>query len=355
VFETGVPPQYRIYGYLRGSLVKPEELYTSVVITRLGREPERFEFEPAGEFLVSTRELSEPHSFDVRVEANFQGRSYRWEFSSVEGRTEIADTVAAASGLRGEAAQSRELVRVAQLRGKVIPKEKSTAQIIPRFSGILREVRKQLGEGVQKGEVVAVVESNESLQPFEVRSPLSGTVTASNGVVGEFLGENRVLFQVQTPGEVWGEFLIPLTNARQVDVGQTLHFTALEGGDEGRGTVSFRAPYVDEETQSQIIRISLPEGGGRFLPGTALLARVPVESRTAAVAVRKDSVFSFRDWKVVFRKVGTLYEATPVQLGMSDGEFVEVLAGLHVGEEYVTENAFLIKADILKSGASHDH
>ncbi|MEY3608417.1 MAG: hypothetical protein RLZZ447_1205, partial [Verrucomicrobiota bacterium] len=34
---------------------------------------------------------------------------------------------------------------------------------------------------------------------------------------------------------------------------------------------------------------------------------------------------------------------------------VEVLKGLAPGEEYVTDNSFLIKADIGKSGASHDH
>jgi cobalt-zinc-cadmium efflux system membrane fusion protein len=32
-----------------------------------------------------------------------------------------------------------------------------------------------------------------------------------------------------------------------------------------------------------------------------------------------------------------------------------VLKGLKAGERYVTENSFLIKADIGKSGASHDH
>ena len=34
---------------------------------------------------------------------------------------------------------------------------------------------------------------------------------------------------------------------------------------------------------------------------------------------------------------------------------VEVLNGIQPGELYVTENSFLLKADIGKSGASHDH
>jgi cobalt-zinc-cadmium efflux system membrane fusion protein len=44
-----------------------------------------------------------------------------------------------------------------------------------------------------------------------------------------------------------------------------------------------------------------------------------------------------------------------LELGRRDGEFVEVLSGLEPGTGYVSENSYLVKADIEKSGASHDH
>ncbi len=44
-----------------------------------------------------------------------------------------------------------------------------------------------------------------------------------------------------------------------------------------------------------------------------------------------------------------------LDLGINNSEWVEVLGGLKPNTEYVTENSFLIKADIEKSGASHDH
>ncbi len=50
-----------------------------------------------------------------------------------------------------------------------------------------------------------------------------------------------------------------------------------------------------------------------------------------------------------------MYEVRMLDLGRADEEWVEVLGGLKVGTEYVTENSYLIKADIEKSGASHDH
>jgi cobalt-zinc-cadmium efflux system membrane fusion protein len=44
-----------------------------------------------------------------------------------------------------------------------------------------------------------------------------------------------------------------------------------------------------------------------------------------------------------------------VTLGDSDGEWVEIKAGLAPGQRFVVNNSYLIKADIEKSGASHDH
>jgi cobalt-zinc-cadmium efflux system membrane fusion protein len=44
-----------------------------------------------------------------------------------------------------------------------------------------------------------------------------------------------------------------------------------------------------------------------------------------------------------------------LELGARDGEFAEVLGGLEPGTRYVTEQSFLLKADVEKSGAAHDH
>ena len=58
---------------------------------------------------------------------------------------------------------------------------------------------------------------------------------------------------------------------------------------------------------------------------------------------------------MVFVNVGDAYEARPLELGRRDGQWVEVVSGLSPGERYVTRNSYVIKADIGKAGASHDH
>ena len=75
----------------------------------------------------------------------------------------------------------------------------------------------------------------------------------------------------------------------------------------------------------------------------------------APLAVRSDALQRFRDFTVVFEKVDETYEVRMLELGRQNTEWVEVLGGLEPGADYVAGNSFLIKADIEKSGASHDH
>ncbi len=44
-----------------------------------------------------------------------------------------------------------------------------------------------------------------------------------------------------------------------------------------------------------------------------------------------------------------------LRLGVSDSTYTEVLGGIATGEPYAATNSFIVKADIGKAGATHDH
>jgi cobalt-zinc-cadmium efflux system membrane fusion protein len=83
--------------------------------------------------------------------------------------------------------------------------------------------------------------------------------------------------------------------------------------------------------------------------------RVVVGELKVSLAVQKKGLQRFRESNVVFEQVDDTYEVRMLELGREDPERVEVLSGLDPGARYVTDNSYLIKADIEKSGASHDH
>jgi cobalt-zinc-cadmium efflux system membrane fusion protein len=84
-------------------------------------------------------------------------------------------------------------------------------------------------------------------------------------------------------------------------------------------------------------------------------AKITTAVKDVPLAVRAEGIQQFRDFQVVYAQVGSTYEVRMLELGATDGEYVEVLGGLAPGTTYVAENSYLIKADIEKSGASHDH
>ena len=78
-------------------------------------------------------------------------------------------------------------------------------------------------------------------------------------------------------------------------------------------------------------------------------------ARSVPNVLRTSSVQNERDWDVVFVKYENVYEVRPVVMGSSDGDLVEIVSGLDPGEQYVSENSYVLKADIGKAGATHDH
>ncbi|MEE4464815.1 efflux RND transporter periplasmic adaptor subunit, partial [Azotobacter chroococcum] len=106
---------------------------------------------------------------------------------------------------------------------------------------------------------------------------------------------------------------------------------------------------------SVVARASIPNPDGRWRPGMSVSAEVTIAKHQVPLAVKESGLQRFRDFTVVFAQVGETYEVRMLELGARDGEYVEVLGGLKPGTPYVAEQSFLIKADIEKSGASHDH
>ena len=125
--------------------------------------------------------------------------------------------------------------------------------------------------------------------------------------------------------------------------------------EEFAATLAYIAPVGDAPSQSVTARAIVKNPGGKLRPGLFVKGEIEIASTDAPVVVRREAIQTFRDWQVVYRNRGTLYEITPVELGLVDGDFVQVLSGLAPGETYVTQNSFIVKADIGKAAATHDH
>lgn len=355
IFERGVPPEFRVFLYEKGKPIDPTEAKVTIELHRFGGRVDKIGFAKRDNYLLGDKEIVEPHSFDVKVVAERGGKTHRWEYDSYEGRTTMTPDAVKSSGIVIEAAGPAKIKTTIKVNGRVQPNEDHMTHVIPRYPGIVKKIRKRLGDAVAKDEVVAVVESNESLQPYEVKSSLAGTVIGKDVRQGEFVKEGEVIYSVADLGTVWVDLNVHRKDFDRLKVGEAVTIFAGEGLTNATGTVSYISPFGAEDTQTMLARVELPNPTGKWRPGLFVTGEIVVEEAEVPVAVKASALQSFRDWQVVFMAEGGMFEIAILELGRRDAEWVEVLSGLNPGQKYAAENSFIIKADILKSGASHDH
>ena len=353
IVETGVPPEFRAWATDGGRALDPRDVDLNVTLTRLGSRLDEHEFQAQGDFLRGTALVYEPHSFAVSVNAVHERRSYRWQYDSFEGRTRISPEMAEAFGLATGIAGPAAIEEAVTLYGNIAPDTDRVRAVSARFDGAIRSVHVMPGETVAEGQLLATVESNESLQSYPINAPISGAVTERIANPGEQTA-GRQLFTIVDTSSVWAELAVFPGDRDRVRLGSEVTVAPASGGAPMAGLIS----YIDvfsAANQSVSARVVLDNGDGSLTPGTFVTAVVRVAEHQVPLAVRRSALQTFRDFTVVYAQIGDEYEVRMLELGRASGDWVEVLGGLDPGTRYVTENSFVLKADIEKSGATHDH
>jgi cobalt-zinc-cadmium efflux system membrane fusion protein len=353
LYETGVPPEFHVYAYQQGKPLAPDAVELEVELTRVDGQVERFSFKPLKDYLRGQGVVAEPHSFDVLINARHAGRTYRWNYSSYEGRTEIPAALAEEAGIETEIAGPVTIVETVRLTGRVQADPARLAQVRARFPGAVKSIEARLGERVHAGDVLARIQSNESLQTYTLQAPIAGVILRRDVQPGMATG-TEPLFVIADLSQVWVELDVFARHIGQVKSGQSVTVESLDG-TRFTGRIDWVAPLTLHASQSVQARVILDNAAGLLRPGQFVRARVTVAEHPVKLAVRQSAIQRFRDFAVVFARFGEIYEVRMLELGRRNSEWVEVLGGLKPGSEYVTGNSYLIKADIEKSGASHDH
>lgn len=353
IAEAGLPPEFHLYAFENDVLIPASRFTATIELERLGGEREVFGFVPEGDYLRGLGAVREPHSFDVSVTATHSEQTQNWQFESHEGRTQIAERIATESGIRTEPAGARTIVETVELTGTVQADPARISEVRARFPGIVTEVRRDTGDLVSRGDTLGFVETNESLRSVAIEAPISGRIVSRNIQIGQVTGGDP-LFVIADLSEVWVQLDVFGRDLGTIAAGQSVRIRSLDGVVH-EGAIDWVSPLVAHGSQSVRARVPLSNPDGNLRAGQFVRARVVVAESKVSLAVRRSALQSFRDFDVVYAKVGDTYEVRMLYLGRKDDDYIEVLGGLITGEIYVTDNSYLIKADIEKSGASHDH
>lgn len=269
-------------------------------------------------------------------------------------RTQIAAATASAMGVKLAVAGPATLLQTLTLSGTVQADPTRISRVRARYPGVVREIAVQPFSTVSRGAVLAQVQSNESLLNYPLTAPIAGTIVEQQAQVGEATGD-AALFTIVDITRVWVELDVFQRELALIDEGQRVELIDLDGSVVANGHIARIAPLVVHGSQSVRARVVIDNTSGNLRPGQFVSGRVTITTSKVPLAVEIDALQRFRDADVVFVVSGDAYEALTVKKGRADSQYVEVLAGLEAGMQYVTANSYLIRADLEKSGAGHDH
>ena len=272
-----------------------------------------------------------------------------------EGRNvELTAEAAQAAGIELAQAGPAMIRQVLPLYGTVQPNAERMRAVTARFPGVIRSVSKKVGDAVREGQTLATVESNESLQTYPVVAPLNGVITMRSANPGEHAGD-AALFTVADLSTVWVELALFPRDLSKVRVGQDVRVKGADSDHTGDGKIVYVTPLGESTSQTLTARVLLDNSASRWAPGLYVTGEVTLSVAEVPVAVKTSAVQTIDGQPVVFGRTDEGFEPRQVTLGHSDGDVTEIRTGLAAGANYVARNSFVLKSELGKSEAGHEH
>ena len=215
--------------------------------------------------------------------------------------------------------------------------------------------------GMSKEAVQAVAKTGEVEPTYLVYAPIDGLVVEREATLGELVGPDKErLLMLANLDPVWVFADVPEAKLNQVSVGSAARVTVPAlSSDEFEGKVSYVVPELDPATRTARVRVEVPNEAMKLLPG--MFATVAISAGAGGepvIAVPEQAVQNVEGEPAVFVPVEgepNTFAKRAVGVGRPIGGMIPVFAGLKEGEKYVSSGSFLLKAELGKAGAAHEH
>lgn len=194
-----------------------------------------------------------------------------------------------------------------------------------------------------------------SLTRHEVRAPIAGVIIDKQLTVGQVLQADAPVFIVADLSSVWIEMTVRAQDLGTVRTGQVATVRSSAFDASGSAQVRYISALVGEQTRTAMARLELPNPDGLWRPGLPVNVTLTTDTTQVPVAVASTALQTLDEQAVVFVRTETGFLARPVVTGRRDGNWTEIRQGLQANESYAATNSFLLKAELGKASASHEH
>ncbi len=194
-----------------------------------------------------------------------------------------------------------------------------------------------------------------ALTRHEIRAPIAGVIIDKQLTVGQVVQADAPVFIVADLSSVWIEMTVRAQDLGTVRTGQVATVSSSAFNASGSAKVRYLSALVGEQTRTAMARLELPNPDGLWRPGLPVNVTLTTDTTQVPVAVASTALQTLDEQAVVFVRTETGFLARPVVTGRSDGNWTEIRQGLQANESYAATNSFLLKAELGKASASHEH
>lgn len=197
---------------------------------------------------------------------------------------------------------------------------------------------------------------------FVISAPIPGMISQKDIVVGENVQLADQLFVIENLKDLWLEFNLPNTSNIQLQAGQILNFKTNGSDQNYQAKVQTLNSQADLQTGRLQVRAKVTTQADVLRPNVLVNVFVTDAQAKTALRVQKKALQQVEGKPVVFviesEEKGQVHlKAQLIEVGVSsqDGQWLEVISGLTEGQKYIADGSFLLKSELEKDEAGHEH
>jgi cobalt-zinc-cadmium efflux system membrane fusion protein len=180
-----------------------------------------------------------------------------------------------------------------------------------------------------------------------VRSPIAGKITGESVALGGFVQPQTELFRVAGAGPVHVEAPVSVADIGRVVAGDKASILADGAPVEAR--VRSVTPTVSGSARAATVVLEPLAASNHLVVGEGVQVRLHVKENGANMVVPEDAVQNIDGRDVLFVRTKAGFRAQPVLVGRRSRGMAQIVSGVQPATQVATRNAFLIKADMIKS------
>lgn len=199
--------------------------------------------------------------------------------------------------------------------------------------------------------VASVTQAQENFNNTEVRSPVRGVIISRTGAEGDIASAGQALFEVANLVGYETRIYLPVQDWKAVKIGQPVNLrVSNERETSAKAVVSRKSPQLDATTGLGEVVITLTEIGPSIYPGVLTENVIDIVNKPNAIVVSRSSMVEKvetviepesntiqleRTYSVFVSNGDSVAELRRLELGIEQGDKIEVLSGLRSGDKIV--------------------